>query len=99
MQYSVIRQRRVLCMSLLRKFRPPYALSTNVPRDTSGYAGKSYLKLRYQLHGKSVPNGLQVWPVLGPLGLFVFGKMFISYIFYTVLQSDGCSLYVYVGLA
>ena len=70
----VIRKRHVLRMTLLRKFRPPYALGTNVPRDMNGYAGKSYLKLRYQLHGKSVPNGLQVRPILGPLGLFVCGN-------------------------
>ena len=40
-------------MSLLHSSRPPYALGTNVPRDTGGYAEKLYVTLRCQFPGKS----------------------------------------------
>ena len=49
--------------------RPPFALGTHVSRDTGGYAEKLYVTLRCQLPGKSVPDGLQERPCLGPLGL------------------------------
>ena len=55
------------------KFTPLYALGTHVPQDTGGYAEKLYVTFRCQFPGTSVPNDLQKWPILGPLGLFVFG--------------------------
>ena len=52
---------------------PLYALGTNCPRDIGGYGEKLYVTLRCQFPGKSVPDGLQERPILGPLGLFVCG--------------------------
>ena len=60
-------------MPLLHPSRPPYALGTNAPRDTGGYAEKLYVTLQCQFPGKSVPDALQERPILGPLGLFVCG--------------------------
>ena len=54
---------------------PVYNLGTNVSRYTRGYAVELYVTLRCQFPCKSVPNGLQERPILGPLGLFVCGTV------------------------